>query len=297
MLQRHQETRCEACNFARPGSDPTDYSVTCDTGFSLIRPLAISQGTDHLASALARSQWLAGKENDALVCPTANDSPCDPVNAVTTKEVEAAPEYLRVHLDLTTLDDNGAQTIIKNRNPVEIPDILDLTEHVHRPDANRSPRPLQYKLISVLYHAGPNTTGGHWAAGVSHPIPDTERKAWVKASKGKKRKYDETAPVTCYHYCSDSYITEWQTEGDENPLTVNPFMTKEKSEMDAVVLMYERIRQRQMVRELASNLSETYYNVNKKDQKDSDSGGKKRKETDDAEKKGLRRSKRLKAKK
>lgn len=189
----------------------------------------------------------------------------------------------------------------------------------------------------MLYHAGENTTAGHWAAGVSQPIPVHERKArakekaakdkaakeqaWKdkaardKATKDKMAKdkatkakmaakdkakfeapppqHDDITPTRQYYFCSDRNIYPYPTTGDENPLTANPYL-KHSSEMNAVVMMYERIRLPKMVNELVRNLSTTYYGGGKKDK----DGGAKRKETDDeADDEGLRRSKRLRARK
>ena len=239
--------------------------------------------------------WLATETNDALACT------CTHVGATTTRRIEAAPEYLRVHLDLCIIKSDKTTTV-KNKTPIAIPDVLNLTAHAYAPDAGKQPWPLRYKLISVLYHAGKSTSSGHWTAGVSCPIPKAERAKHMKGAKGaKKGKRGEAvadAPSTSYHFCSDHTITEWQTIGGENPLTENPYITRGKSEMNAVVLVYERLpRAPDYVGELDSSLNEKYYDVDKKEQKSRDIAAKKRKKTDDAEERGLRRSKRLKAKK
>lgn len=79
-----------------------------------------------------------------------------------------------------TVDSKGRQSTVKNRKAIEIPDVLDLKAHVYHPQPKGTPRPLRYKLTSVLNHDGDTTTSGHWTTGVSHPVPKDEREAWAK---------------------------------------------------------------------------------------------------------------------
>jgi hypothetical protein len=109
-------------------SDPRDPTTTRDTSFSFILPLTITRGPDDLPSALARSDSLVSEQNDQLTCVARNPQ-CAPVNAIATKKLEEAPDLLCAHLDLSTVDSSGNQMTDKNRNAIEIPDVLDLIAH------------------------------------------------------------------------------------------------------------------------------------------------------------------------
>lgn len=285
VVQRHEERRCASCNAARSDPAHIDYSVTRDIGFSNIQPSP--EGPDDLMAALIRSDWLADEHNDALTCVADN---CNHQGATLTRRIEAAPEYLRVHLDLSTKNDDKV-TNIKNKNPIKIPDILDLTEHTYAPETSKQPWPLRYKLISVLYHVGDETTHGHWVAGVSCPRSKAER----EARNGKRGATLAKAPPR-YFFSNDHRVDEWQTIEDGNPLTENPYI-KYSSKYNAVVLMYERLPKTKMqpnyVDDIATTLNEKFYEVGKKRGSQKESNGKKRKETDDSEERSLRRSKRL----
>ncbi|KAJ4398481.1 hypothetical protein N0V91_010186 [Didymella pomorum] len=74
-----------------------------------------------------------------------------------------------------TVDSKGRQSTVKNREAIEIPDVLDLKAH-----PKGTLRPLRYKLTSVLNHDGDTTTSDHWATGVSHPVLKDEGEAWAK---------------------------------------------------------------------------------------------------------------------
>ncbi|XPS67983.1 hypothetical protein M3J09_000282 [Ascochyta lentis] len=278
MLQRHEETRCFHCN---EHLKTTEYEFTEETGFSNIKP--VFEGSDDLLAALERSTWLEPDTNESLKCTS-----CKENGAITTRQIEAAPVYLRIHLDVSMKRGNDQYSVAKNRTPIKIPDVLDLTRHAFVPNAGREPWPLRYKLASVLYHAGPFVTGGHWTAGVSRPIP--------KPQRGRR---DPNAPSAAYYFCNDETIQAWPANVGMNPLTVNP-EKRASSEFNAVVLMYERLPRvapkRDYTAELGTELDAKYYGASKKKSEGEGEGSKKRKKADDGEEKGLRRSKRLKEK-
>ncbi|UPX18458.1 uncharacterized protein EKO05_0008757 [Ascochyta rabiei] len=278
MLQRHEETRCSHCNAYR---GTADYEASEGIGFSNIKPVV--KGSDNLLAALERSIWLQADTNEVLECTN-----CEETGATTARQIEAAPEYLRIHLDLSKENKNRKPADIKNRTPIQIPDTLNLTHRARTPEAGQAAWPLQYKLISVLYHAGDTVTTGHWTAGVSRPIP--------KPQRGKR---DPNAPSAAYYFCNDETTQEWPADGGVNPLTMNP-AGKTEGEFNAVVLMYERLPRvapkKDYTAELGTELDGTYYRTSKKKGDGKDEGGNKRKMADGGDEKGLRRSKRLKEK-
>ncbi|KAJ4347592.1 hypothetical protein N0V95_005286 [Ascochyta clinopodiicola] len=277
-LQYHEEIRCSHCNALR---GITVYENSEQTGFSNIKPVA--KGRDNLLAALERSPWLRPDTNDVLICAT-----CKEAGATITRQLEAAPEYLRIHLDLTKEEEEGETSLPKNRIPIQIIETLDLTHHALIPEAGQTAWPLSYKLISVLYHAGQSVTNGHWTAGVSRPIP--------KPQRGKR---DPNAASAAYYFCNDEVIRKVQAAGGVNPLTMNP-VKKAGLEFNAVVLVYERLPRvapkKDYTAELETELDDTYYSASKERSDGKKGDGNKRKRGDDGEEKGLRRSKRLKEK-
>jgi hypothetical protein len=277
MLQRHEETRCSFCNHIC-GVAP--YPTTEEIGFPNIKPLIT--GPDNLYDALARSIWLAPDTNNSIEC-----TQCKQKQMFTTRQIEAAPEYLRIHLDLSA-STYPVLSLEKNRTPISIPDTLDLTHHTYVPIPGCEPWPLRYKLISVLYHRGPAVTGGHWTAGVSHPV--------LKPRRGKK---DVAAPSANYYFCDDDTIAEWDAKTGKNPLTTNPELGS-GMEDNAVVVMYQRLPRvapkKDYTTELTTGLSVKHYDVGNDEEGKLDNDSKKRKDRDDGEERGLRRSKRLREK-
>jgi hypothetical protein len=264
-LTLHQEVRCNTCAFPRAGKAPTPYDsddATVTGGFTHI--LMHPSGRDNLRSALTRSDPLLPYTEDVLVCENPD---CGQAGTTTTTRLEAAPHYTRVHLNVGSIIRVAIITERKDYTPIQIPPILDLTAHVYAPNQRRA-RPLRYKLISALYHIGPQTTGGHWVAEVSRPMTMDEvskarriggmaEKALAKHAEGaeKSKKAEEPAasrkrkrafPSTQYHLCNDSRIADFRETDDFNSLTMNPMTLPSASVYgaNAVTLMYERLEER-----------------------------------------------------
>ena len=71
---------------------------------------------------------------------------------------------MRVCIDHMAFNAKGQQ--YKNRNPMTIPEILNLTEYMtYGNDA--TPVPVRYKLRHVVYHQSAGLDGGHYAAAVT----------------------------------------------------------------------------------------------------------------------------------
>lgn len=80
-----------------------------------------------------------------------------------------APEYLYVHNLMDAYDEDGDS--YKNRNYLNIPEILDVTAHMN--NGNRTlgehanPTKVEYALKHVIYHAGDSLNVGRYVAGIT----------------------------------------------------------------------------------------------------------------------------------
>lgn len=199
---------------------------------------------------------------------------CGNKGATRTPYIDLAPEYLRVHLNLAMISEEGEEQ--KNLNPIEIPEILDLTDRVYRAPRTKEPEPVRYKLISTLYHAGQTSAAGHWTAAVSCP-PD-----------------NPSTLTTTYSFCNDATIRPLPLlpTPPHNPLTSNP-LTQTGTHHNVVVMMYERLptppATRSFARELETDLQDAYYDTRGAVKM----SAKRKKEYDDGVAGGLRRSKRV----
>jgi hypothetical protein len=151
------------------------------------------------------------------------------VNLDTRCSIVAAPEYLRIYLSPYTVvksygkDENGNHasdtSVTKNTRHIEIPDILDITQHMNYPEAIENPDPVHYKLVSATYHRGQELTSGHYTAAVTGPTLQGRR----------------TRPQ---FFCNDAAITSLTpTAARPNAITGNPM----EGDFGAIALYYERI--------------------------------------------------------
>ncbi|KAF2128974.1 cysteine proteinase [Dothidotthia symphoricarpi CBS 119687] len=276
MLTRHQTMICTNCQGIRRIER---HDQTEDIGFANVKPRLTGQDT--LEDALARCDSLA-TETD-----TYKGLRCDLCRKtgyiVGLRSIYSAPEYLRIHLSLGEVGANQQSTLDKNIKiftPIEIPEILDLTQYVHVPDVvgpvgvaapvKYTAEPLRYKLISVIYHAGETTKSGHFVAGVTSVGDDAVQKLdVVKVDKtGRKRKRarvtqkkrkrgaakkkvaeeldegdedeEEDERPPTHYFINDTIVRPWQGEDGENPLTNNPEF-RGGAEFNASILMYVRL--------------------------------------------------------
>jgi hypothetical protein len=118
---------------------------------------------DSIALALSRNltpEVLPGLR-DCTTCPTRRPR-------TQTVRIDAAPEYLRVKLNVSTpVFRNGIPQgyTRRNNNMVRINHILDLTQYQA---VAQYPAPLKYRLIGAMCHAG-GTENGHYTATVTGP--------------------------------------------------------------------------------------------------------------------------------
>jgi hypothetical protein len=143
--------------------------------------------------------------------------------------IVAAPEYLRIYLMPYKATPNyvagkdgeviSAPILTKNRRHINIPDTLDLTQHMEYITNIQNPYPVRYKLVSATYHEGEELNSGHYTAAVTGP-----------ALPGRR-----TRPQ---FLCNDTQITDLPpTAAHPNAITENPI----QGSFDAITLYYERI--------------------------------------------------------
>jgi hypothetical protein len=158
---------------------------------------------------------------------------------------EVAPEYLLVLTNLLATDEEGKE--YKNRNPLEIPEELDITAQMTF-GQEEDPVRVRYGLRHVVYHAGASLTGGHYTAAVT-----------CMPQVGGNR---NTMPVREV-FCDDARIFDFTNEempylpDVHNVLTVNPVDPSyendegdkvEKTELNPSILVYVRLPNRSETR-------------------------------------------------
>jgi hypothetical protein len=270
-------------------------------------------GRDDLASAIARSDFL----NLEMPNKTCEQASCRQNGANKTRRILASPHYLRVHLNVFVGDNDWDST--KNRNAIQIPPILDITQHAQATNADEPAWPMKYKLISAIYHSGATTASGHYTAGLSRPLTRAEqqhRSTQAKkvqdpmkagAAKGsgqpqqstvsKKRKRQDPVASTGYYLCNDSHVADLSAAGDDNPLCRNPMTGRPYVDnANVAVLMYERLPHRtpRYLSELKTALVEdVYYAVGsgapKEKKTENDGGLEKGTEKEGIEKQGTKK--------
>lgn len=150
---------------------------------------------------------------------------CPEANITVEFLIDAAPEYLCVVLQIIGYDAVSGE-FNKNRNPIQVPDILDLTEYMDHESDN--PLPVRYRLSSAIYHTGDSLLSGHYGAGVTSGRG--QRARFQKSSyKAKPASGLGTAPNTSERadnlqfFCNDTEITDWNASATvQNKLTINP---------------------------------------------------------------------------
>ncbi|KAF2826421.1 cysteine proteinase [Ophiobolus disseminans] len=233
-----QETMtCPACGHVRTiGHETPELGVR-------IEPLT-GRAHDDVASAINRSMT----EIIDTPCPQCSN-PTIPANKKTgAKEIEdprafvrrirvvAAPEYLRIHVNVEAYNASGQP--YKNRKTLAIPEILDITQHMTYSD-DPNPLPVCYKLRHVLYHQGDLLRNGHYAAAVTEMPPPRGR--WAHSNK---------------FFCNDSVISDFTNElmptkrNVSNILTANPVNLSAglnvENDYDPSIIWYERMPTREL---------------------------------------------------
>lgn len=156
------------------------------------------------------------RNDNKISCPKCK---AEYIDLTCTKRIVSAPEYMRIYLNLSTEDGRA-----RNTNPIQIPDILDITNHVIESTMYSHPTPLRYKLIGVTYHSGPSLNSGHYTAGVTGPgSADGEEEHTVNR-----------------FFINDSKVFERRETDGGNALTRNPYR-HQSARYDPYMLFYEYI--------------------------------------------------------
>jgi hypothetical protein len=145
----------------------------------------LHQNHPNLATAVRNCEWLATEYLDKATCTA-----CHSAGGVQRfKTIEAAPEYLRVSLKLSSYDAEGNQLFadngkdkdrgMKNKHPIIILNQLNLTSRMHHTPAE----PLRYKLNGKIMHSGDHTTYGQYIVIVTSCLitdfPDTNPRFYI----------------------------------------------------------------------------------------------------------------------
>lgn len=225
-MQRRNYFTCDTCKVRR------ETNVNEHLGFSL-KPLWREQGRDTIENAIDRAMNGVGEHlEDAGTCPLCG---VQKVGYSQSATIDASPEYLRIHLNLIGQKwDSREQKmkLVKNLNPIQVPDILDITQYMTFQPADQGHLPVRYKLVGSNYHAGPNAKSGHYVAGVTGP---------------KERFQKADGPQ---YFCNDRNIGDWVDAQGRNVLTANPALNPAEntavkgSRFNTTTLWYVRMNAR-----------------------------------------------------
>jgi hypothetical protein len=164
-----------------------------------IRIAPLQSGPDTIEAAIRRSM------RDTLNRITPASCGCKDVDVTVERKIIAAPEYLCICLETFYVDGEGKAR--KNRNPIRIPDILDITEHMNYD--TQHPIPVRYRLTSGAYHIGATLESGHYVSGVT-----TE---WGQRP-GTRRKNGPVLPTRPQFLCNDEEISDFPGPAGTNRL-------------------------------------------------------------------------------
>lgn len=201
-------------NFGQQVTPPTKGNSSLEAAFAQAMTVNSLESNDDPGGDVTKNNWVC--------CDVCKDQHVDKKS---TMRIRSALEYMCIHVNLFAKTPEGIS--IKNRNPLRIPSILDLTQHV-KPVGDHPPAPLRYKLINVVYRTGNGLDGGHYVAGVTGPSSATDS--------------DPANPPN--QFCAnDQFVEPWTNTAGTNVLTANP-ATHEKfdrAKYDPYLLFYEYI--------------------------------------------------------
>lgn len=194
---------------------------------------------DTMQAGLDRDRFETHTSNKDSIISCRSDPPCDAPKGVTRtyeRTINAAPEYLRVYLSRTHFNTTTFKTK-KLRTQFDIPEILDLTSYVTAAKGMK-PAPLEYKLLSGVYHSGAGIQSGHYVAGVTAAPPFLDsKKARLTTRRGRSKK--SIGPLK-HCWINDAKVTDWSAEDGVNVVTQDP-VKRDGVNFNASILFYERI--------------------------------------------------------
>lgn len=186
---------------------------------------------DTLESAIGR---FVRYDENPKICHNCSDrnSPEDLKGMIEHRVFEAVPEYLIFNMNGAYVDKETYEEF-KSCVSVTLPDILDLTQHMKKPQ-HVEHMPVQYRLVQVIYHIGESPKFGHYVAGITGFEYDDPTNA------GQKLPTDQ-------FLCNDPDVDRWVDPANANALTRDPanvYHADERlkgSEYNAYVVFCERI--------------------------------------------------------
>jgi hypothetical protein len=212
---------CEICGHDRGDvlASPQEYRI---------HPLPPGQA-DNIAAAMDRAN-IETLDLDCPVCKLKRTYQCVSQNIT-------APEYLWV---VNSVFAHNGKDYYKNRNPIDIPEVLDITSHMTYGDEAKVRR-VRYGLQHIVYHAGASLNVGHYTAAVTGMPQLGGNRQDIRANK---------------FFCDDSTIYEFTSAlmpavaNVGNVLTVNPVLISkpedkkhdlERTPFDPSYLIYVRL--------------------------------------------------------
>jgi hypothetical protein len=212
---------CEVCGHDRGDvlASPQEYRI---------HPLHPGQ-PDNIAAAMDRAN-IETLDLDCPVCKIKQTYQCVSRNIT-------APEYLWV---VSSVLAHNGKDYYKNRNPIDISEVLDITSHMTYGD-EANVRRVRYGLQHIVYHTGASLNVGHYAAAVTGMAQLGGNRQAIRANK---------------FFCDDSTIDEFTSAlmpavaNVGNMLTVNPVLISkpedkkhdlERTPFDPSYLIYVRL--------------------------------------------------------
>ncbi|KAF2793517.1 cysteine proteinase [Melanomma pulvis-pyrius CBS 109.77] len=154
LVQTRETWVCRRCDHPIP--NPRTYlNMHPDPELGFLAMRILRTGRETIEDVIER------KLADEPCIVTAACPHCNQENPPKTRQycIEAAPEILRIALAVGSHDSAG--NVLKERNPVQFEQTLDLTNFQH--DQNT---PLRYRLSSVTLHQCETLHVGHWVSTV-----------------------------------------------------------------------------------------------------------------------------------
>jgi uncharacterized UBP type Zn finger protein len=199
-VSQHEQLTCNNCGH---------QSLREQEDFGLkVTPEASSPDT--LEAAIVRAMT---DDKNGVTCTECKK---EDVNLESRFLIDAAPEYLRV---LVYLIDQRTETRISN--PIRVPDILDISQHMTS-TTDQTSGAMRYKLLSGTFQSGEDIESGHYVSCVTEvPLP---------RQRGPGRQF----------LCNDETVTLRVDPRRANAVTANPLRVPGSAFL-ANVLWYERI--------------------------------------------------------
>ncbi|KAL7064625.1 hypothetical protein AAHC03_05720 [Spirometra sp. Aus1] len=227
------ETRCQVCGF-------------CSQRVSSFLELDLKVSSSNLEDCISHylaEELLTG--DNRYACPTC----CEKRDGVRRMRITETPLMLCFQLLRFTFDVRSGRRV-KQKTPIRLPDILDMTDFVTPAEPNsKSPLRRLYRLSGVLLHLGRQSTSGHYIAVVRENQPASclaaDRAAEGEASASEDAVCTDTAVGSCdstqdcWKICNDEQVFRVPaTQFDLSKVNGNAQPTLSKSPRDSTSRNY-----------------------------------------------------------